>query len=371
MAEKVKAFFDRLFRYRLTAIYFLIGQLIVYVSIFGALQIYNMALEKENDRKNSICDYRYVLNVTKSKANFDILSKAGDGIKKGNLTLRGRFAFPFKESGYTTRGELILSCNEPLQYVMESGHIPGTEAADYGRNVVALGRDKYKYAYERDGKKYVTLCLEEYEVVGVIGSNSDYWDYKIVCNIGCIGDKMREYILQYNECQLHLESNIEDMQESYKSVCANIQSVDPVAAISAYKDNSKGKNTIDSTLAKQNVKVNIIVYLFCIVNCVIISYFWIFKRRKEIAIRKAFGISNIKIGLMLFKEMLCMMIFSLILFVLLFGAFSMIVGQDIGLKLDFTTVAIVAGVILITSLISIIYPVIKVFRMDAAAGVKG
>lgn len=370
MAEKVKRLFDRLFRYRLTTIYFIIGQFIVYISIFGALQIYNMAMEKESDRKNSIYDYRYVLNVMKSKETLDILSKAGEGINKGNLTLKGRFSLPFKESGYSTRGELILSCNEPLKYVMVSGHIPGTEAGDYGRNVVALGRDKYKYAYEREGKKYVTLCLEEYEVVGIIGSSSDYWDYKIVCNINCIGDKMREYILKCNECELHLESSIEDLQEIYNNVCTNIQSVDPIASISAYKDNSKGKSTVDSTLTKQNIKVNIMVYVFCAVNCVIVSYFWIFKRRKEIAIRKAFGISDTRIAFMLFKEMLYMMLFSLILFVLLFGTFNLIMGQSIGLKFDLKTIVIVAGAILITSLISIIYPVIKVFRMNAAAGVK-
>ena len=70
---------------------------------------------------------------------------------------------------------------------MINGHIPGTVENDFRKNSVALGRDKYKYSYERDGKHYVTLDHQEYEVVGVIGSEkSDYWDYKIVFNINCI-----------------------------------------------------------------------------------------------------------------------------------------------------------------------------------------
>lgn len=38
------------FRYRLTACFFIIGQLIMYVTIFGALGIYNKAYQKEADR---------------------------------------------------------------------------------------------------------------------------------------------------------------------------------------------------------------------------------------------------------------------------------------------------------------------------------
>ena len=40
----IKRIIQNVFRYRLTACFFIIGQLIMYVTIFGALGIYNLSL---------------------------------------------------------------------------------------------------------------------------------------------------------------------------------------------------------------------------------------------------------------------------------------------------------------------------------------
>ena len=84
---------------------------------------------------------------------------------------------------------MILKANEEFPYQLVSGRLPGSEADDYGKRLIALGRNKYKNAYEVDGKKYVTIENEEYEVCGIIGcKNSDYYDYKMVFNINCLGE---------------------------------------------------------------------------------------------------------------------------------------------------------------------------------------
>ena len=45
----MRKIFRKIFRYKLTSIFFIIGQLIIYITIFGALAVYNRAYDKEKD----------------------------------------------------------------------------------------------------------------------------------------------------------------------------------------------------------------------------------------------------------------------------------------------------------------------------------
>lgn len=40
-------------------------------------------------------------------------------------------------------------------------------------------------------------------------------------------------------------------------------------------------------------------------NCVVISEFWILRRKKEVLIRKIFGYSNLKLFALFYRQMLC------------------------------------------------------------------
>ena len=60
--------------------------------------------------------------------------------------------------------EIIIKENESFPYQMVSGHIPGTLEEDEGKNIVAVGRYKYKDSYEKDGKRYVTIENEQLSV---------------------------------------------------------------------------------------------------------------------------------------------------------------------------------------------------------------
>ena len=59
----IKRIIQNVFRYRLTACFFIIGQLIMYVTIFGALGIYNKAYQKEADRLAALYKNRIEMSV--------------------------------------------------------------------------------------------------------------------------------------------------------------------------------------------------------------------------------------------------------------------------------------------------------------------
>ena len=139
----MRKIFNKIFRYRLVSIYFILSQLVILTAIFGVLDTINKAYAKENDRLKALAKNRIELNID-TFAKKDILSYAAVNVDVGNVLAQGRMSVEVAQIGSTNRCEVLLAVNESTPYPMIRGHIPDKET-DNGRNCVALGRDKYRY----------------------------------------------------------------------------------------------------------------------------------------------------------------------------------------------------------------------------------
>ena len=147
----IRKAFRNVFRYKLTAIFFIIGQLIMYVTIFGALGIYNKAYQKEADRLAA--QYKSRIDMKAVSLNkSDILDVSEEDITEGNVIAKNISLFYAERKSNNRRPEIILADNENIPYELVSGRLPGTQEDDEGKRLVALGRAQYEYAYEMDGK---------------------------------------------------------------------------------------------------------------------------------------------------------------------------------------------------------------------------
>ena len=361
----MKNIFRNMFRYKLTAVFFIVAQLIVYTTVFGALGIYNKAYDKEKDRLSSLYKNRIELSVITSKK-VDFLTYLGNDVDTGNAVLAGKFSLGVQELGGLNRCEMILKTNEELNYKLISGRLPGQGDGASSEREIAVGREKEKQAVVIDGKKYFTIEGERYEIVGVLGSEkSDYWDYKILLNISCVGQNVMTAVMSMQEYSIELGSNTGELDASYSKIYGNIRSVDEASDIKAQKINSAGESTMENTMARENMKVNIIAYIFCVLNCMIMSEFWIIQRRKEFAIKKAFGMKNIRIVRDIAVNVLELSCFSLVLFLagyILLRLLNISTGFDIVFSpvTVLATIAAIAAVFLAT----MIYPVYKIFKFN-------
>lgn len=372
MKIRIKHFLNSIFRYRIASVCFVVGQLIIYFSVFGALQIYNMASLKEEERKEAIYDSRIKIEAV-STDNIDIFSGMSNNIEFGNMVLSGRLVLPVKETGIASTTEIIIKGNEEFPYIMESGHLPGT-GEDSGRLVAALGRERYKYTYEKNQSRYITICDEEYEVVGVIGGESDYWDNSIILCIDNVGSKTLDEIISGSKYEMHLESNIYDIETlklEYEDIFRFIVERDGRSSVNAVIDKSSGQSTTENTYARQKIEVNYIVYIFCLVNSVLVSYFWIEARKREIAIRKAFGFGNFKLIGMLFADIIKLMVFSLVIFLAVYAAGYRWLAGIMRIYINLPTFMRLLGAIFLTTIITVIYPVFSVIRMMPSKSVAG
>ena len=362
---KIKALLRSVFRYRLISAFFIISQLVMFYAVFGVLSIYNKAYAKETDRLQSMYKNRIQLDVTVGNSQ-DMFNYISNGVEDGNMILGGKLSLSYAQISANTKCEVILKSNEELPYKMVSGRLPGSEPGDSGKRLIAVGRYKYKDAYEMDGKKYVTLENEEYEICGVIGSStSDYYDYKMVLNIDCLGTNVMNEICRKDSYTIELSSNITSLDNSYSAVFGNIRSVDAKSQINAKKLNSKGESDVVKALQGENMKINVMVYVFCIFNCLLMSQFWLIQRSREIAVKKIYGMSDSRIIGAMACNILALSVTALIIFAVSAVIINVVTAGAGIITVNLTTLLTTIAAIAVTIILSMAYPVIKILHYDS------
>ena len=298
----------------------------------------------------------------------DILSACTDGVTEGNIRAKKVGLYYTERKSSTVAPEIILAVNEALPYEMESGRIPGTSEEDYGKRLVALGRAQYRYAYEENGKHYVTFENETYEVTGIIGNEgSDYSDNMIVFDNRCLGDNVRKSVNELKEYTIMIDSNTTELNDTYEKVYNNVYGADINCAIESRSVSGNGQSTVEKTLQKENIKINKVVYIFCIQNCMLMSEFWIIERNKEFAIKRTYGFGQLRLIGGIARDILILGVASLVIYVLV----HLFAVGVLGIKLYTISwnLRLIASVLFInlTALVcTIIVPVYRIMKMNPA-----
>lgn len=352
-----------LFRYKLTALFFIIGQLIMFVTVFGALNIINKAYYKEIDRLKAQYEYRVDITISKM-SKMDLFDNISNGVDKGNLIVSGKYNLYVSELEHSYITEVILIQNEDIPYDIVSGRLPGSDSNDKGKKLVAVGRDKYNKAVEKNGKKYLTIENEEYEIIGVIGNkHSDYLDYKMVMDYNCMGDNAKKILIEQNNYTLKLGSNLNELSETYKQIYMNLMKKSTSLIIEGKQITGKGENIINGTLVKENIKINIIVYLFCVLNGMLISEFWILERKKEFVIKRIFGYNKKKIILEILKNVVLLSLTAMLIFTGVYIIASIIGINIYAIELNLRSIVIFIIIDLLSIITTMVYPIYKIIKM--------
>ncbi len=346
----------RLFRYRLTAIFMMIGQIIVLFTIFGALGVYNKAYNKENDRLRSLYKNVIQMQITTSKKT-DVISGISSDVEQCNLIIKKKFSVAIAELGKACLCEVILKDNESLKYPLLSGRLPGTKK----NNEIAVGKNKAKIAIKQGDDLFLTIEGEKYKIVGIIGSEvSDYWDDKLVLHMDSIGDNVKKALTKQVSYSVELCSDSDIEEKTYSTVYGNIKSYDGDSVIEAVKINSDNDSVLEQTLAKENLKINVIAYCFCILNCMVVSEFWILQRRKEYAIKKLLGMGDMRLIIDMMREIIEISLLSCCAFLVIYMVIGICGGADISITTR--NILLVVGAEFAAVLGTMLYPIYKVLK---------
>lgn len=247
------------------------------------------------------------------------------------------------------------------------------------KNSVAMGVKLYEQLGE---PKTIKIFNREYKISHILGSNKDStaFDQFIVLNFKILSSQDKEAfaIGDFNSLNIIKFFNTNNSDSLNNKIVISFTGPHGECGIGKM-DFDAGITTRDGTQTElkeaydnqiSNKKFLIIIG---ICNIVIVSAFWIEDRKKEIAIRKAFGANRKQISLMIFKELLILSIFASLIAIILQYIFMPIAGKyfDLSGTPSPKNIVLVSIAAFIVTIISTVIPVRSALHMEISECLKG
>lgn len=350
--QKIKSYLGGIFRYRLGAVYMLVGYILSFVVVFNGISIYLSA----RDALHVVKKYQYVYETEMEVAS-DVPVQAYVEAAKGlscNVAAKDVLLFSDEEN--------VTKCVQVVLHSSEGEPQTGCVIGD------ALER----YVVQRDGKRYYSLEGELYEVSEVIEGK----DSELSFLVSIPYEMLQEAALRAMEdhfmlAYISLESNVADTNEAKSQLDAALSDLTGNQII-LRRIPLENEQEMDSE-SRLGLYLCVCAYIFCIVNCIIVCEFWIFQRRKEIAVRRAYHFGDERIKKMLFLDMMGIIAVACVIYLALHGLVlsRLMTSFDAHMVLDIRSILFMLGMIPVSAGITILPYMRRLKKRSYAAGIRG
>lgn len=235
---------------------------------------------------------------TPKSVSFDTLSRLVESVDSCNIYLEGMMIY-FEEIDGAFRPDILLKQNEALSLptsksiakIPKNGIIVSSFIDDVDE--LTIHNETFRVIEKMD--------LEKYPFVG----------YSFTLNATDYFSAYPNALNEENEIKLKISSNKSNIYSVYSEIQENVQEMLPDAQI--FSSSLSSTNDIfQSFISTENV-ISAGLFLFALINTIVISYYWVVVRRREIAIRKAFGATNLHIIKLMTTDLLKLVGLSAIL----------------------------------------------------------
>lgn len=311
----------------------LIGVAVSFFAFFNAASIYQQ-VENAISEAN-VYNYKYMYSVS--------LWDAPDGEQiverlktlPGNVLVTGAYVYLDSMDQYQ-ECEIILSQKEPLPYPVKVIDEAGE---------VYIGRNMEEQCVSEQGQMYMTIDGNKLLVAGIVESGkTDVLNYKLLF---LEHSEMAESLKQADAFSLECSSGQTDMQAELSDFCREMHG--------EYRSISERYIEVGSQNADEKF-YNAIAF-FAIVNCVVISEFWILRRKKEVLIRKIFGYSDLKLFALFYRQMLC--VSSMAVAGALFTELLVTHVTNVSISMDVRKLIVSVLFVVLASFVLVLTPVYK------------
>lgn len=191
-----------------------------------------------------------------------------------------------------------LGADGQWQYPVTQGRSYTKQEICQGKKVVLIGKSLRHLVEKKNGKSYLSLGKQQYEVLGEVGvkNQSSLWDNRLFVPATALPKDVENQLHQLNMVSMIVYSQqgdttdlLESMKKEGQKQMKTLTYDEPQAIETGdvLKDLSNSQNRI--------FPLAVMGYLLSLLYSINIMYFWLGKRRYEIGVRKAFGFTNKKI----------------------------------------------------------------------------
>lgn len=224
---------------------------------------------------------------------------------------------------------------------------------------------------QQAGGAYIRLAGDLYPVTELIDGKGGSLSYIVEVPYEILSVAARRQVeMHIVLASVLLESDSVDTAASREMLENTLSEMTGEAILVKGYTNADAVNTSGDT--KLVIYLCIFAYLFCMVNCIIVCEFWIFQRRREIAVRRAYHFSDGRIVELLFKDMMLIVGTACLLYLMLQPVLFAPVMRRLSLRpvYDFRSIAFLLLMIPISALITIFPYMRRLSKRSLAAGLK-
>lgn len=274
---------------------------------------------------------------------------------------------------------LVVIVNVKFNYFDKLSVLRVLDTSDM-KNSVAIGADLYE---KLGSPKTIKIFNREYRISHILGSKTDVTPFKdaVVLNYKILSKTDRNDVVLNDINNIVKFLNVKNVSSEDKKIITSFNGANDEATVGKtdfyITKNGNDEKQLDIKKAYEMQKGNIsdkaMLFIIGISNIIIVSTFWIIDRRKEIAIRKAFGSNKMQITLMIFKELFILAITSSIISIILQYLFMSIGGKyfDFNITPSFINLIVVSIAAFVVSIIATIIPAKNALDMEISQCLKG
>ena len=362
----------------LTSVFLIFGLILsmLTISIGVSFVAEHMNVQKERDEQQPPNGQQYSIQW-QEKIETDVFNKLFDGIRNDTGIIVNGLTVHLDEgevNTYTSVSAEWFTSDGSWHYPILEGRYYTEEEIDKGEYVALIGKGLREYTYEEDGKEYISIEGEKYQVVGIVGTRQEIssWDRRLFIPCTALPERLAEGVsavgfnfIMYNEAS-DFDMDVDVIIENSKKIASDanflsygaIESGDVAAQLA-------GSNEMIYTIAA-------VGYLVSLVYAINIAAFWIAKRKKEIATRKAVGYKNREIVKLLVMEMLGYSTVSCVMAIGIQYILKLAMDTLAGYSLNIYLSNIIIGVvmILLTTMITTLLPIRKMLKIQPIEAMK-
>lgn len=341
----------------------LIGFVLTILPILIAISTREYYDEKFYERKNGYFKYYYSIHLTsKGELSFNEIQELAQANFTNASVITNDINSKIPDLGYVTMIGLInnKSWSPPL--------VKGSRIKQDEANSVIVGKSLYK------DSETIQLFSREYTVKGVSGTNTEYeYNNKIFVPLNDMPDEIKRRIQNEQTFQMIIRSN-ENPEKEIDTFVQQIKQNNKEIKVVNENENYKNEKNSSQAMTEQ-LSIPYRLLFIALINCIIVSYFWIYKKRKSISLRKALGASNLNLFVFIFSQLFICALSAAICATCIqwmLSALSKSIIHSIGfhISIDFFHIVMSVCIALSISFITSVISFIQIINIEPAKALK-
>lgn len=235
---------------------------------------------------------------------------------------------------------------------------------------ILVGKNLINEIIKEGDEQFFVIEDEKYKVVGILGDNNKETGYD---NTFVINLNSTNMILDSTSiCKLNVE-NKKDLQK-IENKYTKLAELNGGKVDDSEENNEKLnlKEIIDDNKAFMDMAK--IIFVFGILNTIVVVYYWMNKNIKDIGVRKAYGATDFKIVLYILKQYQIGILISSFLGVgahIVFQAILKSMFPKFSFELYFVNIIIIIAIFSFIGLIVSVIPIVRAIKVQPVIIMKG